>query len=130
MMLKLIFFHAIAPSGPPQNPSSIFCTNSSSTLNVTWYPPPVDKQNGIIQYYTIRMTEVETNTFFEFTSNFTYIYLTSLHPYYSYRFQLAAVTVSEGPSSSDYTVLMPEDGIYYYIMIISLHTRFFPSIPL
>ena len=56
------------------------------------------------------MTEVETNTEFEFTANYTFIYLTSLHPYYSYIFQLAAVTISEGPYSNGYTVLMPEDG--------------------
>ncbi len=56
------------------------------------------------------MTEVETNIGFEFTSNSTYIYLTSLHPYYSYTFQLTAVTISEGPFSNAYTVLMPEDG--------------------
>ncbi len=100
----------IAPTASPQNPSSIFYANSASTINFTWYTPPVEKQNGIIIYYIIRMTEVETNIGFEFTSNFTYIYLTSLHPYYSYTFQLAAVTVSEGPFSNAYTVLMPEDG--------------------
>ena len=56
------------------------------------------------------MTEVETNTISEFTSNFTYHYLTNLHAYYSYTFQIAAVTISEGPFSSGFTVLMPEDG--------------------
>ena len=56
------------------------------------------------------MTEVETNINLEFNSNFTYLYLSDLHPYYSYTFTIAAVTVSEGPFSSDFTVLMPEDG--------------------
>ena len=61
------------------------------------------------------MTEIETRTESQFTSNSSYIHLTSLHPYYSYTFKIAAVTVAEGPFSNDYTVLMPEDGktLYY-----------------
>ena len=110
MYQLLIFFLQLAPSASPQNPSSFFEAGSSSTLNLTWFPPPVEKQNGIIIYYIIIMTEVDTNTDSQFTSNSTYIYLTSLHPYYSYTFQIAAVTVGEGPFSNGYTVLMPEDG--------------------
>lgn len=98
----------LEPSAAPQNPSHSFF--SSSALNLTWYPPPIDKQNGIIQYYIIYMIEVETNIALQFTSNFTYISLTSLHPYYSYTFTISAVTIGSGPFSSTYTILMPEDG--------------------
>ena len=105
-----MLFYPIAPSAPPQSPSNIFYANSSSTLNLTWFPPPVDKQNGNIINYRIIMTEVETTINFEFYSNLTYLYLSDLHPYYSYTFTIAAITISEGPFSSDHTVLMPEDG--------------------
>ena len=64
------------------------------------------------------MTELETTVNFEFNSNFTYLCLSNLHPYYSYTFTIAAVTISEGPFSSDYTVLMPEDGEFRAIIII------------
>ena len=101
----------IAPSAAPQNPSSTHFAGSSTSLNLTWYPPPIEDRNGIVLYYIIVMTELETGAQFEFSSNFTFIYLDSLHAYYSYTFQIAAVTISQGPFSNGFTVLMPEDGM-------------------
>ncbi len=105
-----MFNNFIAPTASPQNPAPIFYSDSASTLNLTWYPPPVEKQNGIILYYKIQMIELETSTVSEFTSSFTHLYLTNLHPYYSYTFTMAAVTIADGPFSTGFTVLMPEDG--------------------
>ena len=56
------------------------------------------------------MTEIETNAVYEYTSNTTYLFLTTLHAYYSYTFKMAAVTISQGPFSYNFTIQMPEDG--------------------
>ena len=112
----VILIYSIAPSAAPQNVSSVFLANSATSLNLTWYPPPIENHNEIICYYVIKMTKVETSTVFEFTSNFTFIYLNFLHAYYSYTFQIAAVTISQGPFSNGFTVLMPEDGKFNFFL--------------
>ena len=103
----------IAPTSTPQNPANTFFNDSSTSLNLTWYPPPIEGQNGIIQFYVILITEVDTNTITEITSNYTYIYLDFLHAYYTYTFKIAAVTIEQGPFSSGFTLTMPEDGMTY-----------------
>lgn len=98
-----------APSLPPWNLSSTIITPSSMIL--TWCPPLSSGRNGIIQYYTITIIEVETGFGHTLTSNSTQLTLTSLRPFYNYQFQVAAVTVEEGPLSGTYSIQMPQDGI-------------------
>ena len=83
---------------------------SSTTLNFTWSLPSTEQQNGIINYCIVSVTEVDTGVVFELTSNATWLYLDFLHPHYTYTFRIAAVTVAQGPFSSEYNVTMPEDG--------------------
>ena len=104
----VLFFGCLAPSAAPQNPLELI--TSSTILNVTWSPPPIEGQNGIIVYYVIITTEVDTGIMWELTSNTTWLYLDYLHPYYTYTFRFAAVTVAQGPFSSGYNVTMPEDS--------------------
>ncbi|XP_067118377.1 tyrosine-protein phosphatase Lar-like isoform X6 [Centruroides vittatus] len=49
------------PSAPPQN--VIGSTIDSSTLRISWQPPPRDKQNGIITYYKIKYQKVGSKKF-------------------------------------------------------------------
>ena len=98
----------IAPTGAPQ--SVTYNTTSSTTLNITWQPPPLDQRNGIIVYYKVRLIEMETNVSSVYNSSYLYIYLTGLHPYYTYIITFAAVTIQEGPFGSTTYVTMPEDG--------------------
>ena len=44
-------FYNIAPTQPPQNVSAIVL-NSTSVL-ISWYPPPPNQQNGPIRSYTL-----------------------------------------------------------------------------
>ena len=112
MSIENKLFCHVAPTGTPQNP--IHSSISSTTLNLTWYPPPVSQQNGIINYYIIQSTEVETGITYQYTSNNAWIYLTNLHAYYSYIFKFAAVTIAQGPFSTGTTITMPEDGKWYF----------------
>ena len=70
----------------------------------------MEKQNGIIQYYITNLTEVNTGSVNEITSVTPWLFLTSLHPYYTYMLSFAAVTVAIGPFSAKYTITTPEDG--------------------
>ena len=97
-----------APSGPPLNPATQII--DSRTINLTWYPPAVEHQNGIIQYYIINFTEVITGSMSQFTSVNPWLFLNSLHPYYSYSFAFSAVTIAKGPFSPKYNITTPEDG--------------------
>ena len=80
------------------------------TVNASWYPPPLNDQNGIIRYYSIRITEVDTGDIYEVESNFTWILLDFLHPYYTFSVQFAAVTVAQGPFGASINFTTPEDG--------------------
>ena len=98
----------IAPSSAPLNPSHQII--SSRSFNISWHPPPVEDQNGDIQYYLIHLIEVDTNVTSPFFPTSTSITLTMLHPYYTYVYSISAFTVGEGPYTSENILTLPEDG--------------------
>lgn len=86
---------------------------SSSSLFLTWQPPLSSERNGEIVLYTINVTVLESGEEFQLTSLVANLTLTSLRPYYTYSFALAASTViGEGPFSLIFNIRMPEDGMY------------------
>ena len=100
----------LAPTAPPQN-VSVQIVNSTS-LTVSWDPPPLEDTNGFIRQYILVSTENETLTITQLQPlpTTTQVDLNSLHPYYTYTFRVAAETVDLGPFSNDITVQLPEDG--------------------
>ena len=106
--LCIFILHIIAPTGVPANITST--ENPNITVNVTWAPPPYDKQNGVIKSYNIKVTDVQLNETNYNTSNTTWILLQNLHPYYNYSVSIAAVTIDVGPYSSEYYFTAPEAG--------------------
>lgn len=83
---------------------------NSSSLSISWRPPPFDKQNGIIVGYIIRLLENDNELVVETDGPQTEIFVTSLHPHYIYQFTVAAQTVDIGPYSYPNTIQMDEDG--------------------
>ena len=105
-MYNLIFL--AAPSTPPTN---IAVTNASSdSFLLSWDPPPVEDINGVIRYYMIRVTEVETGRIFHVITNITLLELNKLHPFYMYTSVVAAQTVALGPYSTAVSVRLGEEG--------------------
>ena len=98
-LLTLISFSS-APSGPPQG--FTVTSVSATTMELSWQPPPLHQQNGLVQSYTVAVFEVDTNTtqqiFRDFMQNS--IVLTGLHPYYIYTVSVAAYTVGLGPATT------------------------------
>ena len=83
---------------------------TSSTVNMSWDPPPSEHTNGVILYNTIRLTDLQNEVVQNITTSSNWVLVTDLHPYYNYSFQLAAVTVSQGPFSDAQIFTTPEDG--------------------
>ncbi len=84
--------------------------NATSAM-ISWRPPHPEDQNGIIQSYTVRVVGVHTDDDFTLSINSTEISVGSLHPFYSYEFTVAAVTIAQGPFSVSVTVAMPSLGM-------------------
>ena len=76
-----------------------------------WDPPPEDGQHGVIREYHINVTGLDDMMMLQLTTHadVTHITVGSLHPFYRYTADVAAVTVGEG-SSISVTVRTEEDG--------------------
>ena len=85
---------------------------NSRTLVLSWDLPDSYDRNGIIINYTINITELETNLPFDYViGNTTSLTVPDVHPFYQYRYTVAAETViGLGPYSAPRTFQMPEDG--------------------
>lgn len=98
-----------APVAAPQQLS--VSRRNSTSLTLSWAPPPFEDTNGQIQHYTVLVTELDTNTALPpvntASTEFTF---DGLHPYYVYRCTVAAYTVGIGPYAPAITVQLSEEG--------------------
>ncbi|XP_063304683.1 roundabout homolog 2 isoform X7 [Pelobates fuscus] len=84
-----------APSAPPQSVTVLTVGNSNSTsISVSWDPPPSDHQNGIIQDYKIWCLGNETRFHINKTvdSAIRSVVIGGLYPGIQYRVEVAAST--------------------------------------
>ena len=82
----------------------------SETIFITWSALPFSQQNGVVRRYDVNITELDTGYNFLETAASTELTLYSLHPHYTYMFEIAAVTVAVGPSSAPITLQTEQDG--------------------
>ena len=114
-LLTLILFYYlfpwnIVPSGYPENIGVSNITPSSAVIS--WSPPPLDQQNGLIIQYTVNMTEIRSGETFQLVSFTTQITANELSPFTTYSVVIEAYTaVGSGPCSTPYTFMTGEDGI-------------------
>ncbi|NXH15845.1 PTPRD phosphatase, partial [Bucco capensis] len=101
------------PSAPPQD---ITCTSPSSTsILVSWKPPPVEKQNGIITEYSIKYIgidgeDVKPHEILGISSDSTQYLLEQLEKWTEYRISMTAHTdVGPGPESLAVLIRTDED---------------------
>ena len=107
----IVFLFCLVPTRPPQN--VLLSSNSSTSISITWSPPPENHRNGIITGYQINITEVITGRIITLihTSTTTSITAPGLHPYYVYECIITAVTIGAGPYSQSINVTTLEDGM-------------------
>ena len=97
-----------APSAPPQNLRQVAIAATSIALN--WQPPPEENWNGLIRLYYVFVTELESGRAFTLNSSTSNHLVEHLHPFYTYNFSVAAVTVAASPISDTITLQTSEAG--------------------
>ena len=107
-LLQTVFVPTSEPSASPQGVSHTAVTTTS--VDLSWSPPPAAHHNGIIRHYTVRVVVEDTGEEFTINSADPQITIRSLHPYYIYNFSVSAVTVSPGPYSDLHIVQTLPDG--------------------
>ena len=86
-------------------------TNSSSAVHLTWQPPILEQQNGIIIQYVVNVTPLGTTEQFQLVSASNQLTVHSLHPHWTYIFTVSAETsVGAGPPSLAAMATTLEDG--------------------
>ena len=120
----------LAPSGPPQNVSTII--TSSRSFTVQWTPPQPDLQNGVIQHYLVQIVVAQTSEVLQHSVMGQSLTLSNLHPHYIYTCTVTAVTVSPGPAAL-VTFQLPQDGtstdiICIIVCMYTFHSSNWPSI--
>ena len=97
------------PSSPAHNVLAYNITSTS--IYLSWDPPPDDQRNGIIVQYSIRIVPPLGGTIVYFNSTATSIVVTPLSPYTTYRCSVAAATsMGRGPFSGAIMVQTHEAG--------------------
>ena len=102
-----MFPFCVAPSAPPQGFTGF--NQSSTSISLSWFPPPAIDINGVIQYYTVEVHEMWTRRTSTLHTS-TNITIRALHPYYIYQCRVAAYTVALGPFTSNLQIITGEDG--------------------
>ena len=123
-MLLMILLLFIAPEDVPQNVSILIA--SSHNLILSWEPPLLEQQNGLIVQYHVIIIETQIlyldngtvmsqmgmnrNRTYNVSEGRTQL-IDMLHPSYNYTVRIAAATVvGIGPFSDPITGMTPENG--------------------
>ena len=98
------------PSDSPRILQSVIV--NSSTVLVTWLPPPPEYQNGIITAYVVNVSLEGSHTEYQLSTTCSLnLTLEKLHPFSTYIVVVAAETdIGRGPFSSPFKIHTPEDG--------------------
>ena len=106
------------PSDVPRN--IVVSALNAQSVQLTWAPPPPQHWNGIIIGYVIRVIGFHTEEDYRLPlTNGTSMVIENLHPFYTYRFSIAAQTVAVGPFSNPIALQMPEAGKRWFSNFIT-----------
>ena len=100
----------IAPSAPPQ--SLVVSVTSSTSMLISWNPPPMLTQNGIIREYSVIVHNVMSGVDLTFFTLHTQLNISVLRPYTTYSVKVAATTVAFGPFTNTFNITTLQDGMY------------------
>ena len=85
---------------------------NSRLASVSWNPPFLHEQNGIIRQYLVTVTSSFSTNTHTVSSSQNSLILQNLRPYTSHTCSVQAVTIENGPSIIQ-TFQTPEDGKIY-----------------
>ena len=128
-MVRYIYYYLaqklfpLVPSGPPTNVT--ITVLSYNSLIVTWFPPMLSLQNGVIREYTVIINDVNTKSSQTVSViNKTNIIISDLKSFYTYSILVSASTVGLGPFAELVTIQMPESSMSIDILSGWLHSYF------
>ena len=107
-----LFSLSVVPSDVPQN--VVAEPLNATHAQLVWDPPPPEHRNGIIELYIITITATDTDEQFQEMSMYNTTIIGSLHPFYTYKFSIAAQTIEIGPFTSPVIIQMPPSGTEQY----------------
>ena len=113
----LLFCPCVVPSDVPLN-VLVESLNATHAM-LAWNPPLPEHQNGLIDFYIIHVMVIDTGDELQHTSVFNSTVIGPLHPFYTYKFSIAAHTV---PFTTPISLQMPEAGTCSYIFSYSAFT--------
>ena len=116
---RFVFITSTAPSGSPVALAVVEL--GSSYIQFSWQPPLPEQQNGVIEHYTINITEINTGIQTQLISSVPQVNVTSLHPFYNYDCAVSAFTVKAGPYTEIITAVTLEASKRTYSQSESLH---------
>ena len=103
-------FCTLVPASAPQNLEAI--TLGSREVRIVWDPPPHEDWNGIIKFYTIQITVLDSGVELFFNSTLNNFTVSSLSPYTEYLCTVAASTsVGIGAFAEMIVVQTAEEGM-------------------
>lgn len=95
----------VVPSGPPTNVQLTQTTTPTPSANLTWGPPTLEHQNGIIIGYVVTVGNLDTGLISSSSTSLEQFVLSSLTPDSQYRVKVAAQTsAGSGPYSEVITL--------------------------
>ena len=106
---------------PGEAPLGVMGYNTSSTsINVTWSPPPPNVIFGILRRFEIRyfissQPHLKTNL----TDTATAVEIRGLEKFTNYSIEVSAVTIGNGPFSTPIYVVTDEDGKFHFTVCLS-----------
>ena len=115
----------IAPIGSPVSLEVV--SSSSTSVMLSWSPPPEVQLNGVLRHYVLIVQELDSGRNVTLTSTDSLIILSDLHPFYSYVIAVCPVTVDTGPCANFEPIQLPQDGKLCFILqteftLTSLHS--------
>ena len=112
MSQYVLLFYTVSPTVPSSAPIGLSSTVQGSTsVLLSWSPPPAADQNGIITVYTVEVINtVNSNKGTYVTSSNTFT-VVSLNPFTAYDYAVAANTsIGMGPYTNYMAFKTTEDG--------------------
>lgn len=79
---------------------------NSTSLFLSWRPPTPEHRNGVIRYYVVELTEVNTSVAIEYTTEDPHLLIDRLEPDVVYSCGVAAITVEKGPLSESSIIVL------------------------
>ena len=111
------------PTDAPQAVDAVAV--SSTSIRITWSPPPFEEQNGVIRFYYINVTELQTGHTQQFTAygDETLQIVNLLHPFYIYECSVAAFTVGVGPAA--YAQAQTDPSGVWTVVVLYHYTHYY-----